>query len=92
LRNRDGPHARAPVALQAPRRERWLPAGIPPIFPAGYRAAEDGEWACGRALALEGVLVPVTADWNVQLLQSVGFHHVECYWRHLCFADWITRK
>ena len=45
-----------------------------------------------KALALDGVLVPVTADWNVQLLQSVGFHHVECYWRHLCFADWITRK
>ncbi|MBT3290870.1 MAG: hypothetical protein HN380_26225 [Victivallales bacterium] len=45
-----------------------------------------------KALALDGVLVPVTADWNVQLLQAAGFRHVECYWRHLCFAAWIARK
>jgi tRNA (cmo5U34)-methyltransferase len=42
--------------------------------------------------SLEGVLVPVTADWNVQLLRSAGFKNVECYWRHLNFAAWIGFK
>jgi tRNA (cmo5U34)-methyltransferase len=45
-----------------------------------------------KRLALQGVLVPVTADWNTQLLQSAGFGHIECYWRHLNFAGWIARK
>jgi hypothetical protein len=45
-----------------------------------------------EALALEGVLVPVTADWNVQLLRSAGFRRVECHWRRFCFAAWIARK
>jgi tRNA (cmo5U34)-methyltransferase len=45
-----------------------------------------------KALALEGCLVPVTADWNVQFLQSAGFRHAECYWRHLCFAAWIASR
>lgn len=42
--------------------------------------------------SLEGVLVPVTADWNEQLLQNAGFTHVECYWRSLNFAGWIGKK
>jgi tRNA (cmo5U34)-methyltransferase len=42
--------------------------------------------------SLEGVLVPVTAHWNVDLLERSGFKHVECYWRHLNFAAWIGIK
>jgi tRNA (cmo5U34)-methyltransferase len=42
--------------------------------------------------SLEGVLVPVTADWNVELLKEAGFKHVECYWRHLNFAGWVAVK
>jgi tRNA (cmo5U34)-methyltransferase len=42
--------------------------------------------------SLEGVLVPVTAKWNEELLQATGFKHVECYWRHLNFAAWIGIK
>lgn len=42
--------------------------------------------------SLEGVLVPVTADWNEELLRSAGFKHVECYWRQLNFAGWIAIK
>lgn len=42
--------------------------------------------------SLEGVLVPVTADWNEELLRSAGFEHVECYWRQLNFAAWIGVK
>lgn len=42
--------------------------------------------------SLEGVLVPVTADWNKDLLIDAGFKHVECYWRHLNFAAWVGVK
>lgn len=42
--------------------------------------------------ALEGVLVPLTAEANVSLLESAGFEQVECYWRWLNFAAWIGRK
>lgn len=40
--------------------------------------------------SLEGVLVPVTAAWNVDLLRRAGFRHIDCYWRHLNFAGWIA--
>ena len=42
--------------------------------------------------SLEGVLVPVTAAWNEQLLKDAGFVHVECFWRNLNFAGWIGVK
>lgn len=40
--------------------------------------------------SLEGVLVPVTAAWNVDLLRRAGFTHVDCYWRTLNFAAWVA--
>jgi tRNA (cmo5U34)-methyltransferase len=45
-----------------------------------------------KRLALEGVLVPVTAAWNEQMLRETGFHHVECFWRCLNFAGWVAIK
>jgi tRNA (cmo5U34)-methyltransferase len=42
-----------------------------------------------KRLALEGVLVPVTARWNEDLLRDAGFRQVECFWRWLNFAGWI---
>ena len=42
--------------------------------------------------SLEGVLVPVTAAWNEQLLQESGFKHVDCFWRNLNFAGWVGIK
>lgn len=41
-------------------------------------------------LALEGVLVPVTAAWNEDLLRAAGFRAVECAWRSLNFAGWLA--
>lgn len=41
-------------------------------------------------LALEGVLVPVTAAWNEDLLRRAGFTSVECIWRTLNFAGWLA--
>ncbi len=45
-----------------------------------------------KRLALEGVLVPVTAAWNEQLLRGAGFSHVECFWRSLNFCGWLAIK
>lgn len=43
-----------------------------------------------KRLSLEGVLVPVTAKWNEDILRSSGFQHVECIWRRLNFAGWLA--
>lgn len=43
-----------------------------------------------KRLALEGVLVPVAASWNEELLRQAGFSQVECFWRHLNFAGWVA--
>lgn len=45
-----------------------------------------------KRLSLEGVLVPVTAKWNEELLYSAGFAEVDCFWRWMNFAGWIAVK
>ena len=45
-----------------------------------------------KRLSLEGVLVPVTAGWNEELLKTVGFKHTDCFWRWMNFAGWIAIK
>lgn len=59
------------------------------------RKGENGytqEQITAKRRSLEGVLVPVTAEWNVDLLARAGFQHIDCYWRHLNFAAWIGVK
>ncbi len=43
-----------------------------------------------KRLSLEGVLVPVTARWNEELLRAAGFGQVECFWRWMNFAGWVA--
>ena len=43
-----------------------------------------------KALSLEGVLVPMTARWNEELLHSEGFTDIECFWRWGPFAAWVA--
>lgn len=45
-----------------------------------------------KRLALEGVLVPVTARWNEELLRNAGFREVDCFWRWCNFAGWLAVK
>lgn len=45
-----------------------------------------------KRLSLEGVLVPVTARWNEDLLQAAGFRQVDCFWRWMNFAGWLALK
>jgi len=52
----------------------------------GYSEAEIDR----KRLSLEGVLVPVTARWNEDLLHEEGFRSVDCFWRHLNFAGWVA--
>ena len=42
--------------------------------------------------SLEGVLVPVTAKWNEDILRQCGFRKVDCFWRCLNFAAWVAIK
>lgn len=59
----------------------------------------DGKRAAGytdeqierKKLALRGVLVPLTAAWNEDMLRRAGFDKVECFWRCANFAGWIAR-
>lgn len=45
-----------------------------------------------KALALEGVLVPVTAPMNEDFLRAAGFREVETFWRWMNFCGWIAVK
>jgi tRNA (cmo5U34)-methyltransferase len=45
-----------------------------------------------KRLALEGVLVPVTARWNRELLVGAGFRQIDCFWRWMNFAGWLAIK
>jgi tRNA (cmo5U34)-methyltransferase len=45
-----------------------------------------------KRLSLEGVLVPLTARWNEELLGRAGFRDIECVWRSLNFAAWLAIK
>jgi|TARA_R100001530_G_scaffold119800_1_gene87046 tRNA (cmo5U34)-methyltransferase len=45
-----------------------------------------------KKLSLEGVLVPLTAKWNEQMLQSSGFNQVDCFWRWMNFVGWVAVK
>lgn len=45
-----------------------------------------------KRLSLEGVLVPVTAKWNEELLHMAGFTEIDCFWRWMNFAAWVAVK
>lgn len=54
----------------------------------GYSA----EQILRKRAALEGVLVPITANWNVEMLRSAGFSKIDCFWRWMNFAGWVAVK
>lgn len=54
----------------------------------GYSAEEIDR----KRLSLEGVLVPVTARWNEEMLQHAGFSQIDCFWRWMNFAGWLALK
>lgn len=42
--------------------------------------------------SLEGVLVPLTSDFNEHLLTMCGFKETDCFWRCLNFCAWVAIK
>ena len=45
-----------------------------------------------KRASLEGVLVPVTMDWNRELLRNAGFSQIDCFYRNLNFGALIAIK
>lgn len=45
-----------------------------------------------KRLSLEGVLVPLTEAWNMDMLQRVGFDQIDCFFRSLQFAGFVCIK
>lgn len=54
------------------------------------RAGYTEEQIDRKRLSLEGVLVPVTARMNEELLAAAGFREVDCFWRWMNFAGWAA--
>lgn len=54
----------------------------------GYTAEQINK----KRKSLEGVLVPMTAQFNEEALRGAGFRQVDCFYRHLNFAGWIAIK
>ena len=50
------------------------------------------EQIASKRKSLEGVLVPITSKWNVDLLLSAGFKKVDCFWKCLNFCGWVAIK
>ena len=42
--------------------------------------------------SLEGVLVPITSQWNEELFKSAGFKSIQKFWQDLNFTGWILTK
>lgn len=45
-----------------------------------------------KRLSLEGVLVPMKAEWNTSSLKDAGFSQVDCFWRWMNFAGFLAVK
>lgn len=43
-----------------------------------------------KRFALEGVLVPVTARWDEEMLRAAGFSQIDCFWRWMNFCGWVA--
>lgn len=61
-----------------------------------YRIKSDNSYTqeqiASKRKSLEGVLVPITAKWNEDMLKTAGFRKIDCFWRHLNFAGWVAIK
>jgi tRNA (cmo5U34)-methyltransferase len=42
--------------------------------------------------SLEGILVPVTSDWNMEMMSKAGFSNIQQFWQQLNFAGWVGFK
>lgn len=54
----------------------------------GYTA----EQIRSKRKSLEGILVPVTSDWNMEMMSKAGFSNIQQFWQQLNFAGWVGFK
>ena len=45
-----------------------------------------------KRLSLEGVLVPMTSNWNIDMLKQAGFKKIDVFWRWMNFEGYIAIK
>lgn len=61
-----------------------------------YQIKKDNQYTneqiANKRKSLEGVLVPVTESWNIELLKQAGFSKIDCFWRYLNFCGFIAIK
>lgn len=57
-----------------------------------YKNGYSLEQIAAKKKSLEGVLVPLTEDWNKSLLRAEGFEQIECFWRCYNFAGFVAVK
>ena len=60
-----------------------------------YKVARGGysdEDVERKKLSLEGVLVPLPAEYTERMIRAAGFESVECIWRWMNFAAWVALK
>lgn len=63
------------------------------LYHAGkVRAGYTPDEVTRKALALEGVLTPLSAAENVRQMHAAGFATVQQFWQHLSFCGWAAIK
>jgi tRNA (cmo5U34)-methyltransferase len=78
--------------------EKVLGAGIlDDVFVSAYHEMKGGNGYTAdeirrKQLALEGVLVPLTAEMNETMLDNAGFKPVDCFYASLNFRGWVAVK
>lgn len=45
-----------------------------------------------KKISLEGVLVPMTSNWNIDLLKQAGFRKIDVFWRWMNFEGYVAIK
>ena len=72
-------------------------AGVHDLFTERCHALKSEHGYSGNDItvkpqSLEGVLVPVAARWNEQMLEAAGFRQIARFWRWMNFAGWLAVK
>ena len=50
------------------------------------------EQILAKEKSLENVLIPLTYDWNIEMLKNAGFKKIDCFWKCLNFCGFIAFK
>jgi tRNA (cmo5U34)-methyltransferase len=77
------------VLAEGPDIEEWM---VEEYHQMKMRAGYDAESIEEKKRSLEGRLVPVTCQQNIDMLRRAGFSQVDCFWRCLNFVGIVAYK